>query len=167
MDINALNYFYHIRPFKAYFLRDWNGGIQYPALEVYGVKLPYQNECSWLYVRAHLVCLIKLGAIYIVRCRISGIFDPLPPPCTQGLLHKWRHIYEVLYAKAKPLPSPSLQRTMYTAPLWKLVNHYTYINKTTAALVLVRQILKHLTWTELVRCGWLPHVIGEMCTSHA
>ena len=116
MDINALNYFYHIRPFKAYFLRDWNGGIQYPALEVYGVKLPYQNECSWLYVRAHLVCLIKLGAIYIVRCRISGIFDPLPP-CTQGLLHKWRHIYEVLYAKAKPLPSPSLQRTMCTAPL--------------------------------------------------
>ena len=28
----------------------------------------------------------------------------------------------------------------------------TYINKTTAALVL-RQILKHLTWTELVRCS--------------
>ena len=42
-----------------------------------------------------------------------GTFFPPPPlPYTQSLLHKWRHIYEVVYAKAKPLPSPSL-RTYY------------------------------------------------------
>ena len=29
---------------------------------------------------------------------------------------KWRHIYEVVYAKAKPLPSPSLRTYYVHAP---------------------------------------------------